>query len=112
MNDVCQMCDELKDVLEVQFVQLWVGLIFDYDVDVVWVVQLYGVGFSYFGLVFDVYKVLCKLGFLIDILCFEICDFIGYDLIFVLGLMYMFEVFKQVLFYQNVQVLIGLCFGV
>ncbi|MCH2248639.1 MAG: beta-galactosidase [Cognatishimia sp.] len=107
MNDVRQMRDELKDAPEVQPAQARVGLIFDYDADAAWAVQPHGAGLSYFGLVFDAYKALRKLGLSIDILRPETRDFAGYDLILAPGLMHMPEELKQALIQQNAQVLIG-----
>lgn len=107
MNDVRQMRDELKDAIEVQPAQARVGLIFDYDADAAWAVQPHGAGLSYFGLVFDAYKALRKLGHSIDILRPETRDFKGYDLILAPGLMHMPETLKQALSQQKAQVLIG-----
>ena len=101
------MRDELKDAPEVQPAQARVGLIFDYDADAAWAVQPHGAGLSYFGLVFDAYKALRKLGLSIDILRPETRDFAGYDLILAPGLMHMPEELKQALIQQNAQVLIG-----
>ncbi|QTN37008.1 beta-galactosidase [Cognatishimia activa] len=107
MRDVRQMRDELTDAPEVQPAQARVGLIFDYDADAAWAVQPHGAGLSYFGLVFDAYKALRKLGLSIDILRPETRDFTGYDLILAPGLMHMSEDLKQALSQQNAQVLIG-----
>ena len=107
MRDVRQMRDELKDAPEVQPAQARVGLIFDYDADAAWAVQPHGAGLSYFGLVFDAYKALRKLGLSLDILRPETRDFTGYDLILAPGLMHMPEDLKQALSQQNAQVLIG-----
>ena len=107
MHEVCLMRDELRDAPEVQPAQARVGLIFDYDADAAWAVQPHGAGLSYFGLVFDAYKALRKLGLSIDILRPETRDFTGYDLILAPGLMHMPEELKQALSHQNAQVLIG-----
>lgn len=107
MRDVRQMRDELKDASVVPPAQARVGLIFDYDADAAWAVQPHGAGLSYFGLVFDAYKALRKLGLSIDILRPETRDFTGYDLILAPGLMHMPETLKQALSQQKAQVLIG-----
>jgi beta-galactosidase len=107
MSDVRQMRNELLDAPEVHPAQARVGLIFDYDADAAWAVQPHGAGLSYFGLVFEAYKALRKLGLSIDILRPETRDFGGYDLILAPGLMHMPEELKQALIQQNAQVLIG-----
>lgn len=107
MQEVRQIRDELVDSSEVQPQQARVGLIFDYDADAAWAVQPHGAGLDYFGLVFDAYKALRKLGLSIDILRPETRDFAGYDLILAPGVMHMSDDLKQALSQLDAQVLMG-----
>ena len=107
MAEVRQIRDELGDAPEVQPQQARVALLFDYDADAAWAVQPHGAGLSYFGLVFEAYKALRKLGLSVDILRPETREFDGYDLILAPGMMHMPESLKQALTQQKAQVLIG-----
>ena len=107
MREVRQMRDELADAPDVQSAQARVALIFDYDADAAWAVQPHGAGLSYFGLVFDAYKALRKLGFSIDILRPDTRSFEGYALVLVPGQMHMPEDQKQALAAASAQVLLG-----
>jgi beta-galactosidase len=107
MREVRQLRDELADAPDVQSAQARVALIFDYDADAAWAVQPHGVGLSYFGLVFDAYKALRKLGFSIDILRPDTRSFEGYALVLAPGQLHMPEDQKQVLAAASAQVLLG-----
>ncbi|MGR3836744.1 MAG: beta-galactosidase [Cognatishimia sp.] len=107
MREVHQMRDELADAPDVQSAQAKVALIFDYDADAAWAVQPHGAGLSYFGLVFDAYKALRKLGFSIDILRPDTRSFKGYELVLAPGQMHMPEDQKQALAAASAQVVLG-----
>ncbi|GAA6209796.1 beta-galactosidase [Cognatishimia sp. WU-CL00825] len=102
-----QVRDEIAAAPDVQNVQAPVALIFDYDADAAWAVQPHGAGLSYFGLVFDTYKALRRMGLSVDILRPEQRDFDGYKLVLGPGLMHMDAGLKQALTQVKAQVVIG-----
>mmetsp|Transcript_23678 Transcript_23678/g.42201 ORF Transcript_23678/g.42201 Transcript_23678/m.42201 type:complete len:649 (+) Transcript_23678:4574-6520(+) len=98
---------ELADAPEVAVTQAPVALIFDYDADAAWAVQPHGTGLSYFGLVFDWYRALRKLGLSVDIVPGTTRDFGGYALVVAPGLMHMAEDLKTALHAAEGQVIVG-----
>ncbi|MEL7092191.1 MAG: beta-galactosidase [Pseudomonadota bacterium] len=102
-----QVAVEMADAPEVAQAQARVAILFDYDADAAWAVQPHGVGLSYFGLVFDVYRACRKLGLSVDILPVSARDYTGYDLILAPGLMHMPDDLKAALNAAPGQVILG-----
>ena len=69
---------ELAEMPDVAQTQAKVGLVFDYASDWAWATQPQGRDFSYFGLVFDMYRGLRRLGLDVDILPPDTADLSGY----------------------------------
>jgi len=84
-----------------------VALIFDYDADAAWATQPHGAGLSYFGLVFEVYKSVRRLGLSIDILPPTTRDFSGYKLVAAPGVMHMPDDLKSALTTSEAEIVIG-----
>ncbi|MGR3503127.1 beta-galactosidase [Pseudaestuariivita sp.] len=84
-----------------------VAILFDYDADFAWATQPHGAGLSYFGLVFETYKALRKLGFSIDILRGETRDFTGYQMVLAPGMMHMDDGLKEALAASGAKVVLG-----
>ena len=84
-----------------------VALIFDYDADWAWHTQPHGAGLSYFGLVFDWYRALRKMGLNIDILPADTRDFAGYKMVCAPGMMHMPQDLKAALAAADAEAVIG-----
>ncbi|WP_254796994.1 beta-galactosidase trimerization domain-containing protein [Sulfitobacter albidus] len=80
---------------------------FDYDAAWAWDVQPHGAGLSYFQLVFDVYRGLRGLGLSVDILAPDTCDFAGYAVVLVPGMMHMSAALKEALIRAEAQIVLG-----
>ena len=87
--------------------QASVAIVFDYAADAAWDIQPHGQGLSYFGLVFDCYCALRKLGLSIDFLSAETRDFSAYKLVLAPGMMHMPNDLKQALAESESQVILG-----
>jgi beta-galactosidase len=98
---------ELVAAADVSTAQAPVALMFDYDADAAWAVQPHGAGLSYFGLVFDWYRSLRKLGLSVDILPGHTQDFSGYGLVLVPGMMQMPDALKEALAAAECPVILG-----
>ena len=107
MAEAVAVATELKDAPDVLTGTAPVALIFDYDAEFAWETQPQGQGLSYFGLVFDLYRALRKLGVSVDILPATTRDFSGRKLIVAAGLMTMDESLKAALMVSGVPVLLG-----
>lgn len=107
MAEAMQVRDEIADAPEIAPHQAPVAMIFDYDAEFAWNVQPHGHGLSYFGLFFDTYKTLRKMGLSIDILRPETRDFSGYKAVLAPGMMHMDEALKQALTKAKSQVILG-----
>ncbi len=107
IGEIRSILSELETSPDVQQAQSPVALIFDYDAEWSWAVQPHGTGLSYFGLVFDTYRGLRRLGLSVDILPPGVRDFDGYRLVVAPGLMHMPEDLKQALAASKAQVLLG-----
>ena len=70
-GDVCtelrQVISEIAEAPDVAPAKAPVALIFDYDADAMWTIQPHGAGASYFGLVFDTFRALRRLGLSVNI---------------------------------------------
>ncbi|KNG92610.1 beta-galactosidase [Pseudaestuariivita atlantica] len=100
-----EVADELAG--EAGAAQAPVALIFDYDADWAWAVQPHGAGLSYFGLVFDTYRALRRLGLSVDILPPDTRDFTGYAMVLAPGLMHVPDALKTALAAAEGQVIVG-----
>lgn len=107
MAEAVKVAVELTDAPEVNEAIAPVALIFDYDAEFAWDTQPQGQGLSYFGLVFDLYRALRKLGVSVDIVPSSTRDFAGRKLVIASGLMTMSDGLKQVLAASDAQVLLG-----
>ncbi|MEL6617625.1 MAG: beta-galactosidase [Pseudomonadota bacterium] len=106
-DEAMTVAAELAASPEVEQAQAPVALLFDYDADWAWSVQPHGAGLSYFGLVFDWYRALRKLGLSVDILPVSTRSFDGHDLILAPGLMHMEDGLKAALQGTQGQVIVG-----
>ena len=77
---------ELAEMPDVARTQAKVGLVFDYASDWAWATQPQGRDFSYFGLAFDMYRGLRRLGLDVDILPPDTADLAGYALVLAPGI--------------------------
>jgi beta-galactosidase len=84
--EAAQVARELAAMPDVAHTQAKVALVFDYASDWAWSTQPQGRDFSYFGLVFDMYRGLRRLGLDIDILPPDTADLSGYALVLAPGL--------------------------
>lgn len=107
MAEAMQVAEELAEAPDVTRNKSAIGLIFDYEADWAWATQPHGAGLSYFGLVFDHYRALRKLGLSVDILRPETRNFDGYRLVLAPGMMHMPGDLKQALADCDAQVLLG-----
>ena len=107
MAEVQQVADELTDIRDVKQAKSRIAMIFDYDADAMWSIQPQGQGLSYFGLNFDIYCALRRLGLSVDFLSSETREFTEYELIVGAGLMHMPDDLKEALAQCDAQVLIG-----
>ena len=84
-----------------------IAIMFDYDSDAMWNIQPHGRGLSYFGLIFDIYSSLRRLGFSIDFISPKHNNFDDYKLVIVSGMMYIPEELKEKLQSSRSEVLFG-----
>jgi beta-galactosidase len=77
---------ELAEMPDVGTAKADVALVFDYASDWAWEIQPQGRSFSYFWLVFHVYKGLRRLGLNVDIVRPDVADLSGYKLVLAPGL--------------------------
>ncbi len=79
--EAAQVARELAAMPDVARTQAKVALVFDYASDWAWATQPQGRDFSYFGLAFDMYRGLRRLGLDVDILSPDTADLSGYALV-------------------------------
>jgi beta-galactosidase len=84
--ECAQVARELAAMPDVTRTQAKVALVFDYASDWAWSTQPQGRDFSYFGLAFDMYRGLRRLGLDVDILPPDTADLSGYALVLAPGL--------------------------
>ncbi len=84
--EATQVARELAEMPDVTRAQAKVGLVFDYASDWAWATQPQGRDFSYFGLAFDMYRGLRRLGLDVDILPPDTADLSGYALVLAPGI--------------------------
>lgn len=107
MAEAMAVASELADAPEVIPNLSPVAMIFDYDAEFAWATQPQGQGLSYFGLMFDLYKALRKLGVSVDILPPSTRDFSGRKLVVAAGLMAMDDDLKSALLNADADVMFG-----
>ena len=107
MGEAMAVAAELRDAPEVVSSIAPVALVFDYDAEFAWETQPQGQGLSYFGMVFDLYRALRKLGVSVDIVPPNTRDFVGRKLVVASGLMTMEDDLKSALLASDAQVLLG-----
>ena len=107
MAEAVTVAGELKAAPDVVIGTAPVALIFDYDAEFAWETQPQGQGLSYFGLVFDLYRALRKLGVSLDIVPPSTRDFSGRKLVIAAGLMTMEADLKTALVAAGIPVLLG-----
>lgn len=84
MAEVAQVASELSALQDQAACQAPVALVFDYPSNWAWEVQPQGKAFTYFRLIFEMYRGLRKLGLDIDVISPD-SDFSGYNLIIAPG---------------------------
>lgn len=107
LKEAQKVAQELTSAPTVTQRQASVAIVFDYAADAAWDIQPHGQGLSYFGLVFDCYCALRKLGLSIDFLSAETRDFSAYKLVLAPGMMHMPNDLKQALAESESQVILG-----
>lgn len=105
--EAAEVAVEIANAPEVGSSAAQVALVFDYDAEWAWDTQPHGEGLRYFGLVFDVYRTLRRLGQSVDIVAPGTRDFSGYKAVFAPGLSHMDDALKAALVESGAQVLIG-----
>ncbi len=106
-EEAARVAAELVDAEDVDLKQAPVAILFDYNADWSWRTQPHGAGLSYFGLVFDWYRSLRRMGLNIDILPADTRDFDGYALVCLPGLIHMPQSLKDALVESSAAVVIG-----
>jgi beta-galactosidase len=92
-----QVAKELAAMPDVGTARADVALVFDYASDWAWEIQPQGRTFSYFWLVFHVYKGLRRLGLNVDILPADVADLSAYKLVLAPGVFSLSEPLKAAL---------------
>lgn len=85
-DEVARLATELKALPEVGASRARVAVIFDYASDWAWTTQPQGRDFSYFRMVFDLYRGLRRLGLDVDVLPPDCTDLSAYALVLAPGL--------------------------
>ncbi|MEM7746307.1 MAG: beta-galactosidase, partial [Pseudomonadota bacterium] len=109
--EAAQVSREIADAPEATTKQADVALVFDYAAEWGWDIQPHGVGLSYFGLIFDTYRALRRLGLSIDIVPPQPQALLGYKLILAPGLMTPDPAFTAALATSGAEVIVGPRFG-
>ena len=102
-----KVIDELKSSNDLITKKASIAIMFDYDADAMWNIQPQGRGLSYFGLIFDVYSSLRRLGLSIDFVSPYEKNLDNYNLIIVSGMKYMPNELKKRLNNLKTEILIG-----
>lgn len=107
MAEAQEVAAELSQCADMAPAQAKVAMIFDYDAAFAWTVLPHGKGLSYFGVVFEMYRAMRKLGLSVDILPGTTRDFEGYKIIAAPGLMHMAEDLKSALIASDAEKILG-----
>ena len=106
-HEAAAVVRELAQAPLVGLSQAPVALVFDYAAAWAWAVQPQGQGCDYFGLVFEIYRGLRKLGLSVDILPPDAADLTGYRLVLIPGVITLSQPLKQALQTAEAQVILG-----
>ncbi|MEM1429805.1 MAG: beta-galactosidase [Pseudomonadota bacterium] len=106
LADARRVAAEIADAPEVTAPQAPVALLFDYEAEWAWATQPHGAGLSYFGLIFEHYRALRRLGLSVDILPPD-ATVEGYRVVLAPGLMHMTDALKERLTAASAEVLVG-----
>ena len=109
--EAAEVAREIADAPEATAPQAAVALIFDYASEWGWQIQPHGQGLSYFGLVFETYRALRRLGLSVDIVPPRAEALAGYKLILAPGLLTPDPAFKAALASSGAEVVVGPRFG-
>ncbi|MEO0943508.1 MAG: beta-galactosidase [Pseudomonadota bacterium] len=109
--EAAKVAAEIADAPISEMTQAPVALVFDYATEWAWTVQPHGAGLSFFGLVFETYRALRKLGLSVDIIPPKAEALEGYRLVLAPGLMIADPEFKQALANCGAETLLGPRFG-
>ena len=102
---------ELAEAPEVSVAQADVALIFDYASEWGWEIQPHGAGLTYFGLVFDTYRALRRLGLSVDVIPPRPDALAGYKLVLAPGLLTPDPALAAALASSGAEVIVGPRFG-
>ena len=102
-----KVLNELKSSNDLITKKASVAIMFDYDADAMWDIQPQGRGLSYFGLIFDIYSSLRRLGLSIDFVSPHEKNLDNYNLIIVSGMKHMPNELKKKLENSKAEILIG-----
>jgi len=109
--EAVEIAAEIEMSPEAGAAQAQVALIFDYASEWGWAIQPHGQGLSYFGLIFETYRALRKLGLSVDILPPDAETLAGYKLILAPGLLTPDPSLAQALTTSDARVILGPRFG-
>ena len=107
LKEAARVAAELADAPDVAHASAELAIIFDYDADAAWSIQPHGATLSYFGLVFDLYCALRKLGVSVDLISSKVQNFSDYKMVCAPGMMHMPSDLKQALASNSGVSLIG-----
>lgn len=105
--EAAQVAKDIQDMPDVEHVQAPVALVFDYASAWGWSVQPQGAGCDYFGLVFDIYRGLRKLGLSVDIVAPDTERLDGYALILAPGVLTLSDALQSALAASEAQIILG-----
>ncbi|MEM6385542.1 MAG: beta-galactosidase [Pseudomonadota bacterium] len=109
--ETAEVATEMAYAPEVDVARAEVALLFDYGAEWAWDIQPHGAGNSYFGLVFDTYRALRRLGLSIDILPARAEAVEGYKLLLAPGLVTPDPGLVEALVDSPAEVMLGPRFG-
>ncbi|MGR3515092.1 MAG: beta-galactosidase [Paracoccaceae bacterium] len=109
--EAAEVAQELANAPKAEIAQAPVALIFDYASEWGWEIQPHGAGNSYFGLVFETYRALRRLGLSVDILSPKAPDLTGYKLVLAPGLLTPDPTLMTALENTEAEVILGPRFG-
>ncbi len=109
--EAAEVAREIAEAPDVANTQAGVALVFDYAAEWGWAIQPHGAGLSYFGLVFDTYRALRRLGLSVDVIPPHADAPTGYKLILAPGLMTPDPAFTAALTSGGADVILGPRFG-
>ncbi len=102
-----KVVDEIKSSRELETKKSSIAVMFDYDADAMWNIQPQGKGLTYFGLIFDIYCSLRRLGLSIDFISPNYENLDDYNLVILSGMKNITEELKKKLENSKSEILIG-----